>query len=128
MIKKVAMLAAVAILLMSTKVQAAEFQTAKATAYCLTGETASGTYTTEGRTVASSKRNIGKMIDIWIDEGDHIPRPENFLGAYICEDRGGKPIEQEYVFDIYMTDYDRCIEFGCKNIIYLLVEREERNG
>ena len=94
-----------------------------ATAYCLTGTTASGTYTTEYRTVAGKREWFGRGIHIWLDDGDGIQKPENYLGYYIVEDTGGRPIREGRVIDIYMPEYEDCKQFGGRRIIYELEGR-----
>jgi hypothetical protein len=63
-----------------------------ATAYCLTGTTVSGTYTTEGRTVAGRRADFGKTVHIWLDDGDGQIKTENYIGTYVIEDTGGDNI------------------------------------
>lgn len=92
-----------------------------ATAYCLTGTTASGTHTTEGRTLAARPCDIGKTAVLFLDDGDGLIKMENLIGTYICEDTGGDTIKKGYVVDVYISDYDRAIEFGAKRVIAILV-------
>lgn len=89
-----------------------------ATAYCLTGTTASGTQTTENRTVAGKREWFGRAIHIWLDDGDGQIKMENYLGRYIVEDTGGKPIREGRVIDIYMPNREDCRQFGGRRIIY----------
>ena len=98
----------------------AEPQRAWATAYCLTGTTASGTFTTANRTVAAKREWFGKTIHIWLDDGDGQIKPENFIGTYIVEDTGGSPIRKGRVIDIYMPNREDCRQFGGRRIIYEL--------
>lgn len=108
-----------------TTVQAeTEFHTAWATAYCLKGETATGTQATEGRTVASKPEWFGKTMIMFVDDGDGLMKPENYIGTYIVEDTGGKTIRSGKVIDVYIEDYDRAIEFGSKRVIFMLVDAE----
>ena len=68
------------------------------TAYEWTGNSCSnGNYPTEGYTVACNSLALGTRIYI---EG---------YGEYTVEDRGGMAGN---VIDIYMGDYDSCIQFG----------------
>lgn len=108
-------------MLMTVNVKA-EIQRGWATAYCLTGKTASGTYTTENRTVAGKISDFGKTVHIWLDDGDGQIKDENFIGTYVIEDTGGEPIRAGRVLDIYMPDKEDCKQFGGKRIIYM-VER-----
>lgn len=77
------------------------------TAYEWTGNPCSnGNYPTEGYTVACNSIALGTRIYI---EG---------YGEYTVEDRGGMAGN---VIDIYMGDYDSCIQFGRRSAsIYLL--------
>lgn len=77
------------------------------TAYEWTGNPCSnGNYPTEGYTVACNSLPLGTRIYI---EG---------YGEYVVEDRGGMAGN---VIDIYMGDYDSCIQFGRRSAsIYLL--------
>ena len=108
-------------MLMTVSVKA-EVQKGWATAYCLTGTTASGTYTTENRTVAGKSSDFGKKVYIWLDDGDGKLKEENFLGAYVIEDTGGEPIQAGRVLDIYMPSKEDCKQFGGRKILYI-VER-----
>lgn len=104
-------------------VQAGEFKTAKATAYCLKGKTASGKYTAPNM-VASKREYIGSTMLIWIDTGDHLPHPENFLGTYEVTDTGSEPIRKGYVLDIWLPTYEEAKQFGYKQVIYQVIESE----
>jgi 3D (Asp-Asp-Asp) domain-containing protein len=95
-----------------------------ATAYCTSGTTASGTQTTENRTVAGMRKDFGKNVHIWIDDGDGQIKTENFVGSYVIEDTGGAPIREGRVLDIYMAASESCRQFGGKRIIYLIEEEE----
>ena len=116
--KRFVLLTTILTLLMATNVRA-EVITKKcwATAYCLTGTTASGTQTTEDRTVAGKREWFGKKILIWLDDGDGAIKPENFIGQYIVEDTGGKSIRNGYVVDIYMPELEDCRQFGGRRVI-----------
>lgn len=126
-------IAAVSLILMFLLVEASkcwgaeltEVRKCWATAYCDYGTTASGTTTTEGRTLAATPKDYGKTAFLYLDDGDGIIRQDNFIGQYVCEDTGGEPIKKGYVVDIYMTDYDRCMQFGSKRVIVLLIGGEE---
>lgn len=118
------------ILTEAQKVSAAELPEVEvrhvwATAYCDYGTTASGTTTEEGRTLAAMPKDFGKKAYVYLDDGDGIIRQGNLIGSYICEDTGGKPIRVDgTVVDIYMKDYDRCMEFGAKRVIVLFVKEK----
>jgi 3D (Asp-Asp-Asp) domain-containing protein len=102
----------------------AEVKRGMATAYCLSGTTASGTVTTENRTVAGRRADFGKTVHIWLDDGDGQIKPENFIGTYVIEDTGGKPIREGRVLDIYMKEFEACRQFGGRRIIYIIEEEE----
>jgi len=102
----------------------AETYTAKATAYCLKGTTATGTTVTEGRTVASKREWFGKTMIIYENDGDGLIKPQNYIGTYIVEDTGCDNIKKGYVVDIYIEDYYRAKQFGAKDIIFQIVDSE----
>lgn len=79
------------------------------TAYEWTGNTcANGEYPTEGYTIACNSLPLGTRVYI---EG---------YGIYTVEDRGGMA---DNVIDIYLGDYDECIEFGVQEAdVYLIKE------
>ena len=112
------MATALFVMLSASQTQAAE--RAWATAYCKSGTTASGTQTTENRTVAGRREWFGKGIHIWLDDGDGIIKEKNYLGHYIVEDTGGEPIRKGRVIDIYMPSKEDCKQFGGQRILYEL--------
>lgn len=77
------------------------------TAYAATGNPcANGNYPTCGYTVASNSIPMGNRIYI---EG---------YGEYVVEDCGAMP---DNVIDVYMGDYDTCIQFGRRSAkVYLI--------
>ena len=77
------------------------------TAYPWTGDPcANGSYPTLGYTVACNSLALGTRIYI---EG---------YGEYVVEDRGGMP---DNVIDVYMGDYESCIQFGRRSAnVYLI--------
>ena len=77
------------------------------TAYAATGNPcANGNYPTCGYTVASNSIPMGSRIYI---EG---------YGEYVVEDCGAMP---DNVIDVYMGDYDTCIQFGRRSAkVYLI--------
>lgn len=121
--KRIGLLVLMMICLVPTKVKAAELLNIEATAYCVTGTTATGTQTTEGRTIAGHPNWYGYTAYVWEDKGNGIEE-ENFLGSFTVEDTGkkGGQVRNGKVVDIYLTDYDRCIQFGRKNVFVWLVE------
>ena len=83
-----------------------------ATAYCVTGQTSTGTQTTVGRTLAVNPGVIPYGTHVWLYLEDGT-----LVGDYYAEDTGGNMLEHPYVIDIYMgTDYDTCIEWGVKRV------------
>lgn len=87
----------------------------QATAYCLTGTTASGEQTRQG-IVASKKEWIGKTMMIYERDSGQ------FIGKYEVKDTGGKSIRSGKVVDIWMPSYEECIQFGRKNVIVYLMD------
>lgn len=118
------MMTLMAATILTSKVGATEIHTAQATAYCLTGTTASGVKTKAHHTVASKREWFGKVMIIYEDKGDHLIHPENYIGSYVVEDTGSEPIKKGYVVDIYIPNYEDAKQFGRKNIIFQLVESE----
>lgn len=78
------------------------------TAYEWTGNRcANGNYPTCNYTVACNSLPLGTQIFI---EG---------MGTYVVEDRGGMA---DSVIDIYMGDYDTCIQFGRRTANVYIIE------
>ena len=113
--KRIVILTLIFMLAITIEVKA---EKAWATAYCKSGTTASGTTTTEHRTVAGKREWFGKTIHIWLDDGSGEKKPENYIGKYIVEDTGGTPIRQGRVIDIYMPSREDCKQFGGRRIIF----------
>lgn len=88
-----------------------------ATAYCINGQTATGTQTRVG--IAASKPSwFGKTISVyWMKDG----KPSTLMGKYVVEDTGGEPIRNGRVIDIWMPTEDECFAFGRKSV-YVVVE------
>ena len=84
-----------------------------ATAYCITGTTSTGTYTTVNRTLAVNPNIIpyGTHVWIYLDDG-------TFVGDYWAEDTGSNMMEHPYVIDIYMGEgsYNECILWGAQHV------------
>lgn len=124
-IKRIALLTTISSMLITADVRAEVItKNCWATAYCITGTTASGSQTTEHRTVASKTEWFGMRMLIWEDDGDGIIKPENFIGDYVVEDTGGQPIRNGNVVDIYMPDYIDCKQFGGKKVIIQVLSQE----
>ena len=88
-----------------------------ATAYCVTGTTATGTYTTAGRTLAVNPNVIpyGTHVWLYLDDG-------TLVGDYYAEDTGSNMMQNPYVVDIYMGEgsYHDCILWGAQHVsIYI---------
>ena len=78
------------------------------TAYEWTGRAcANGNYPTSGYTVACNSLDIGTKI--YIDG----------YGEYVVEDRGGM---SGNVIDVYLGDYDSCIQFGRRTANVYIIE------
>lgn len=93
----------------------------EATAYC------QGTIRCDGGAVrtgtcAGKPDWYGKVAAIYMDNGGN---PGEFLGYFEILDTGGDDrIRNGTVLDIYIPDYDACIEFGRQKVIVLLIDGE----
>lgn len=92
------------------------------TAYCDEGITASGKPTVEGLTIAGAREWLGCAAVLYeVDEDGTIGE---FIGIYQFTDTGygrdGDILRGETV-DIYMPDYDTCIEWGRRNIYVQII-------
>ena len=88
----------------------------KATAYCLTGRTATDTQVREG--IAASKREwFGRTVSVYTNDNGDLGQ---FIGRYVIEDTGGSPIRKGHVIDIWLPTYEQCKQFGRKNVIVVL--------
>lgn len=125
--KRVILLTMILSLMLCKPAKAEELQIYKgiATAYNITGTTATGTYTTEGRTVASKREWFGYTLIMWADDGDGVIKPQNFIGMYQVEDTGGETVKSGKVIDVYIADYEKAVRWGSKKIIYQLVKTED---
>ena len=87
-------------------------------AYCITGYTASGTYTTNNRTIAVDPRKIRLGTKVYIE----FPSPYKYKnGWYVAEDTGGAIRGNK--IDVYIADYQNqkknilyCINFGIRTV------------
>lgn len=106
-----------------TKVSAEELEwyKMKATAYCLTGKTASGIETQNG-ICASKKEWIGKTAGIYINDNDTVG---DFLGYYAIQDTGGEAIKKGHVIDIWMEKKEDCKQFGNPDVYVIILEDEQ---
>lgn len=124
--KRIILTALVALIAFSRPVKAdTEILTAKATAYCIKGKTATGAITKEGRTVASKPEWFNKTLVMYEDDGDGFIKPDNYIGTYIVEDTGGKAVRNGYVIDVFIEDYERAKQFGCKNVLIQIIDSED---
>ncbi len=84
-----------------------------ATAYCTTGTTATGTYTTPERTLAVNpyKIRLGSHLYLFLEDGTYV-------GDFYAEDTGGNMFAHPYVVDIYMGEdsYDECMQWGAQRV------------
>lgn len=84
-----------------------------ATAYCLTGSTATGTTPRIG--VAASKPSwFGKQVRVYTNNAG---QPGKLIGTYTIEDTGGEPIRTGSVIDIWLPTESECFEFGRKCVL-----------
>ena len=82
----------------------------ESTAYCETGDpTASGKWPREGVTVAVDPDviPIGSAVMIWGEDGE-------WMGIFEAQDTGR--LIKGRIIDLYIQDYDQCIEWGRKTI------------
>lgn len=84
-----------------------------ATAYCTTGTTATGTYTTIGRTLAVNPAVIpyGTHLWLYLDDG-------TLVGDFYAEDTGSNMAAHPHVIDIYKgaDSYDECMQWGAQHV------------
>lgn len=89
-----------------------------ATAYCLTGSTATGTTPRVG--VAASKPSwFGKRVNVYQNDSG---QPGVLIGTYTVEDTGGAPIRNGSVIDIWLPDEDTCFQFGRRCVIVEVID------
>ena len=93
-----------------------------ATAYCVTGQTSTGTQTTVGRTLAVNPYVIPYGTEVWLYLEDGT-----FAGDFIAEDTGSNMLANSNVIDIYMGEgsYNDCILWGAQNVeVYIRATAE----
>lgn len=96
----------------------------EATAYCLSGKTASGERVRQG-IVASKPEWIGKKIAVY-NEGKN-GELGSFIGYFDVKDTGSKPIREGRVIDIWMPSYDQCMQFGRRKVVvYVMGDCDEK--
>ena len=90
-----------------------QYHSMVATAYCLTGSTATGTTPRLG--VAASKPSwFGKQVRVYTNNNGN---PGKLIGTYTVEDTGGEPIQTGSVIDIWLPTEDECFQFGRKCVL-----------
>ena len=97
-----------------------------ATAYCVTGQTSTGTYTTVGRTLAVNPYVIPYGTEVWLYLEDGT-----FAGDFIAEDTGSNMLANPNVIDIYMGQgsYNDCILWGAQNVeVYIRATAESESA
>ena len=97
-----------------------------ATAYCVTGQTSTGTQTTVGRTLAVNPYVIPYGTEVWLYLEDGT-----FAGDFIAEDTGSNMLANSNVIDIYMGEgsYHDCILWGAQNVeVYIRATAEAEDG
>lgn len=93
----------------------------EATAYCNEegNLTSTGTKTTENLTCAFAPKYYGWSVDVYEDDNGKVGK---FIGTYIVQDTGSKPIREGKVIDIYMEERQDAINFGRKKVIVFLTD------
>ena len=97
-----------------------------ATAYCVTGQTSTGTQTTIGRTLAVNPYVIPYGTEVWLYLEDGT-----FAGDFIAEDTGSNMLATPNVIDIYMgqDSYNDCILWGAQNVeVYIRATAESETA
>ena len=97
-----------------------------ATAYCVTGQTSTGTQTTVGRTLAVNPYVIPYGTEVWLYLEDGT-----FAGDFIAEDTGSNMLANPNVIDIYMGQgsYNDCILWGAQNVeVYIRATAESETA
>ena len=97
-----------------------------ATAYCVTGQTSTGTQTTIGRTLAVNPYVIPYGTEVWLYLEDGT-----FAGDFIAEDTGSNMLANPNVIDIYMgqDSYNDCILWGAQNVeVYIRATAESETA
>lgn len=90
-----------------------ELHSMVATAYCLTGSTATGTTPRPG-VAASRPAWFGRTVRVYANNNG---KPGKLIGTYTVEDTGGEPIQTGSVIDIWLPTEDECFQFGRKCVL-----------
>jgi 3D (Asp-Asp-Asp) domain-containing protein len=89
-----------------------------ATAYCLTGLTATETQTRPG--IAASRREwFGKTAKVYKNQDGNVGE---LIGTYVIEDTGGKAIRNGSVIDIWMPTEAECFDFGRRVVFVEIID------
>lgn len=97
----------------------------EATAYCNphNNPTASGAKTVEGETLSGKRAWMGERVLVFYEEDGE---PGNLYGLMEFQDTGGdERIKNGEVIDIFMEEYDDCIEWGRKDVFLLFLDEVE---
>lgn len=96
-----------------------------ATAYAPTGNLTYMETVPRFGVAAGKKEWLGSIMLIWFDDGDGQIKPQNFYGAFSCEDLGGSDaIKAGYVIDVFMESKEEAKNFGAKKVIIQIVKSE----
>lgn len=90
----------------------------RCTCYCTGSITATGKRVQEGM-IASSRDHFGQSANLYTETGEYI-------GTFVCEDTGGKPIRQGKVLDVYRVNIDRVHQWQKEYGDYVRIEWIER--
>ena len=90
-----------------------QYHSMVATAYCLTGSTATGTTPRLG-VAASRPAWFGRTVRVYTNNNG---KPGKLIGTYTVEDTGGEPIQTGSVIDIWLPTEDECFQFGRKCVL-----------
>ena len=90
----------------------------RCTCYCTGSITATGKRVQEGM-IASSRDHFGQSANLYTETGEYI-------GTFVCEDTGGKPIRKGKVIDVYRVNLDRVHEWQKEYGDYVRIEWIER--
>lgn len=102
-------------------VEVAPVQQMEATAYCYGTTRCDGGAVRTG-TCAGKPEWYGKVAAIYLDDNGS---PGEFLGYFEILDTGGdERIQEGTVLDIYIPDYNACIEFGRRKVLVTLIDGE----
>lgn len=96
-------------------------QLMEVTAYCYGSTRCDGGAVRIG-TCAGKPEWYGKVAAVYLDNNGS---PGEFLGYFEILDTGGNErIQNGSVLDIYLQDYDACIEFGRQKVIVSVIDGE----